>query len=61
MTTHRLQSLDTSDQAPPAQGGYSLVRVEQLDPQAPNSSDHPTRYTGPDGLAYRSRWKLAPN
>ena len=50
MTTHR------TSQAPPAHhgGGYSLVRVEQLS-QAPPANDRSTRYTGPDGLDYRSQ------
>jgi hypothetical protein len=49
MTTH------STSQAPPAQhGGYSLVRVEQLS-RAPPANDRSTRYTGPDGLDYRSQ------
>jgi hypothetical protein len=46
MTTH------STSQA--QHGGYSLVRVEQLS-QAPPANDRSTRYTGPDGLDYRSQ------
>ena len=49
MTTH------STSQAPLAQhGGYSLVRVEQLS-QAPPANDRSVRYTGSDGLDYRSQ------
>src|SRR5687768_10439103 len=42
---------------PPLDAGsrYSLVRVEQLDAAAPTQRGSGWRYSGPDGLQYRTR------
>lgn len=54
MTTHRIVSTSPSCHLPTAQHDYCLLRVEQLDQMAAGRG-RSTRYTGPDGLDYRSR------